>query len=95
MLVEVADETDEEASVAALDTAELASLSTDCASALTEPASRAAAEIAAVVWKRMMNRREPSSNLSSQKDKNNSSATLDNCFPSSMDVRCQRRGSQT
>lgn len=46
MLVEVADE---EASVAALATEELASLSTDCASALTELASRAAAEIAAVV----------------------------------------------
>lgn len=52
--VEVAEETDEEASVAALDTEELASLSTDCASALTVPVSRAAADRAAVVWKRMI-----------------------------------------
>lgn len=62
MPVEVADETDEEASVAALDTEELASLRTDWASALTEVAKRAAAEKAAVVWKRMMSRRELSSN---------------------------------
>jgi hypothetical protein len=49
----VADSTAEEASVATLETAELASLRTDCASALTDPASRAAAERAAVEWKRM------------------------------------------
>lgn len=50
---EVADETAEEASLAALAAAELASLRTDCASALT-PANKAAAEKAAVAWKRMM-----------------------------------------
>jgi hypothetical protein len=56
MPVEVAEESDEEASVAALDTDELASLRTDCASALTEPANKAAAERAAVLEKRMLSR---------------------------------------
>jgi hypothetical protein len=52
---EVDDEaTEEEASVAALDTEELASLRTDCASALTVPASKAAAERAAVAEKRIL-----------------------------------------
>jgi len=44
----VADSTTEEASLATLETDELASLRTDWASALTDPASRAAAERAAV-----------------------------------------------
>lgn len=43
----------EVASLTALDTEELASLRTDCASALTVPANKAAAEMAAVVGKRM------------------------------------------
>jgi len=46
--------TEEGASVAALDTEELASLRTDCASALTVPASNAAAERAAVAEKRIL-----------------------------------------
>ena len=46
--------TDEEASLATLDTEELASLRTDCASALTVPASKAAAERAAAAEKRMV-----------------------------------------
>jgi hypothetical protein len=46
--------TEEEASPAALDTEELASLMTDCASALTVPASKAAAEMAAVAEKRIL-----------------------------------------
>jgi hypothetical protein len=45
---------DEVASLAALDTEELASLRTDCASALTVPASKAAAEMAAVAEKRIL-----------------------------------------
>ncbi len=47
---------EDEASVAALDTEELASLRTDCASALTVPASKAAAEMAAVAEKRIVTR---------------------------------------
>jgi len=50
----VADSTTEEASLATLETDELVSLRTDWASALTDPASRAAAERAAVAWKRIM-----------------------------------------
>jgi hypothetical protein len=46
--------TEEEASLAALDTEELASLTTDCASALTVPASKIAAEKAAFAEKRMV-----------------------------------------
>lgn len=55
---EVADSTADEASVAALETEELASERTDCASAFTDPANRAAAEMAAVAWKRMMKVRQ-------------------------------------
>lgn len=51
---DVAEETTDEASLAALATDELASLRTDWASALTLPARRAAAEMAAVAEKRMV-----------------------------------------
>jgi hypothetical protein len=47
------EDVDEVASLTALDTEELASLRTDCASALTVPTSKAAAEMAAVAGKRM------------------------------------------
>lgn len=55
MPVEVAEAEDSaaEASLATLETEELASLRTDWASALTDPASRAAAERAAAAWKRI------------------------------------------
>ena len=56
--LEVADSTSEEplaeASLATLDAEELASLRTDCASAWTEPASRAVERTAAAAEKRMM-----------------------------------------
>ncbi len=51
---EATEEAAEEASLAALETEELASLRTDCASAWTVPASKAAAEMAAVAEKRMV-----------------------------------------